>query len=375
MIKPFRVHTDEWMLDDLKRRLINTRWTDEVSNSGWSNGTSLPYMKELVSYWAGGYNWRKTESEINALPNFMAGIDGYDIHFIHVKGKGRKSIPLLITHGWPGSFLEMLKLIPLLTADACLSFDLVIPSVVGFGFSQRVSEPGCNSWLIVDLWKKLMAELGYEKFGVQGGDIGAGISTRLALKYPEHITGVHLNFISGSYAPYLAKGESLTEGEEDYKKIVLDWSDEEGAYGHLQRTRPATLSFGLNDSPAGLCAWIIEKFRRWSDCNGNPESIFTRDELLSNITLYWITQTISSAVRLYREDRLIPLKFGIDEFVKPPVAVARFPRELPMPPRSYVERGFNVQQWTEMSFGGHFAAMEQPVLLAEDIIKFFGKIV
>lgn len=155
----------------------------------------------------------------------------------------------------------------------------------------------------------------------------------------------------------------------------MDWSDEEGAYGHLQRTRPATLSFGLNDSPAGLCAWIIEKFRRWSDCNGNPESVFTRDELLSNITLYWITQTISSAVRLYREDRLIPLKFGIDEFVKPPVAVARFPRELPMPPKSYVERGFNVQQWTEMPFGGHFAAMEQPVLLAEDIIKFFGKII
>jgi len=371
MIQPFSVNIPQLALDDLKLRLKNTRWTDEIIDSGWNYGTNLSYMKELADYWLNKFDWRKVENEINAYPNFIADIDGHKIHFIHVKGKGKKSTPLIITHGWPGSFLEMMKLIPLLTNDPDFSFDLVIPSVIGFGFSDKINHQGCNSAFVADLWHKLMNELGYKKYGAQGGDIGSGISTWLSFKYPDCIIGLHLNYISGSYKPYLKEGEQLSPEVEAFQKNGARWTAKEGAYAYMHSTKPITLAYGLNDSPIGLCAWIIEKFNGWSDNMGNLENIFTKDELLANVTLYWLTQTIHSSIRIYNENSKKPMALGEKDFIKVPVGFAKFPKELPTPPRSYIEKGFNIQHWTEMPAGGHFAAMEQPDLLAKDLIDFF----
>ncbi len=371
MIELFLANAPQQILDDLKLRIRNTRWTDEITGSGWSYGANLSYIKELADYWLNIFNWRQVEAEINSFPNFIADIDGHKIHFLHIKGKGKKSIPLIITHGWPGSFIEMMKLIPLLTNDTEFSFDLVIPSVIGFGFSEIITQQGCNSAFVADLWNKLMNELGYEKYGAQGGDIGAGISTWLSLNNPENVIGLHLNYIPGSYKPFLKKDEQLSEELKEFQQYVSKWSAEEGAYSKQQSSKPITLAFGLNDSPVGLCAWIVEKFNGWSDNKGQIENVFTKDELLANVTLYWITQTIHSSIRIYNENSERPLIFGEKDFVKLPVAFAKFPKELPTPPRSYIEKGFNIQRWTEMPAGGHFAAMEQPGLLAKDISNFF----
>jgi pimeloyl-ACP methyl ester carboxylesterase len=374
MIKPFLVNVSQKILDDLIARLKLTRWPDELSDSGWNYGTSLSFMKELVAHWQETFDWKKVESEINAYPNFLADIDGHTLHFMHIKGKGKRTVPLLITHGWPGSFLEMMKLIPLLTENPEVSFDLVIPSVPGFGFSGRITQPGCNSAFVAGLWQQLMTALGYERYGAQGGDIGSGISTWLSRLYPSKIIGLHLNYISGSYKPYLPDGEKLSDEVLAFQKIGTDWSAREGAYAYMHATKPLTAAYGLNDSPVGLCGWIIEKFNGWSDNNGNIENIFTKEELLANVTLYWITQTIHSSMRIYNENSKKPLIFKKYDFVQVPVAYAKFPNELPTPPRSYIEKSFNIQRWTELSKGGHFAAMEQPQLLADDITAFFAEL-
>jgi len=358
-------------LADLCERIERTRWPDEITGSGWEYGANLSYMKELADYWLNTFDWRKTENEINAYPNFIADIDGYKIHFLHVKGKGNTSLPLIITHGWPGSFLEMMKLIPLLTNGNEFTFDLVVPSLIGYGFSQKITTPGCNAHLMGELWCKLMKELNYEKFGAQGGDFGARVSTALALRNPQNVIGLHLNYIEGNYTPYLPEGENLTPEEIQFEKDANDWYDREGAYSHQQRTKPLTLAYGLNDSPIGLCAWLIEKFYGWADCKGNIENVFTKDELLANVTLYWVTETIHSSIRLYNESSKAPLHFIKGDFVRVPVGIARFPLEDPFPPRKYVERGFNIRHWTNMPAGGHFASMEKPELLAEDIRDFF----
>jgi pimeloyl-ACP methyl ester carboxylesterase len=374
MIKPFFANAQQQDLDDLKYRIKNTRWPNESANPYWSYGSNLSYLRELSDYWSDQFDWRLTESEINSHPNFTTELDGFTIHFLHIKGKGRKSIPLIITHGWPGSFIEMMKIIPLLTEGPEFSFDLVIPSLVGYGYSEPASEAGCNSSVIAVLWNKLMNQLGYTRYGAQGGDIGAGVGTWLALKYPQAIAGLHLNFISGSYKPFFKTEEEPDEEYLAFQQLVSSWSDMEGAYAHVHATKPLTLAYGLNDSPVGLCAWILEKFYNWSDNQGNIENSFTKDELLANITLYWLTRSIYSSIRIYYENSKMPLIFKENDFVKPPVGFAKFPKELPTPPRSYIEKGFNIQHWTEMPAGGHFAAMEQPELLANDIILFFKKI-
>lgn len=371
MIKPFSTNIPQQVLDDLILRLKLTRWPDEITGSGWNYGADLSYMKELTEYWQHKFDWRKIEGEVNAYPNFIADIDGHQIHFLHVKGKGKRSVPLIITHGWPGSFLEMMKLIPLLTEGTEFSFDLVIPSVPGFGFSSKVIQPGCSSAYVADLWHQLMITLGYERYGAQGGDIGSGISTWLSLKYPSSIIGLHLNYISGSYKPYLQENEQLSDEVVAFQKRGAAWSAREGAYAYMHATKPLTVAYGLNDSPAGLCAWIIEKFNGWSDNKGHIENTFTKDELLANVTLYWITQTIHSSMRIYNENSKAPLIFGKSDFVKVPVGFAQFPKELPTPPRSYIDKGFNIQRWTIMPAGGHFAAVEQPDLLSKDIRDFF----
>ena len=370
MITEFKCHISQSAIDDLRSRLRQTRWTDEIKLSDWQYGAGLSYIRELADYWLNKFDWRKVEDEINQYPNYIAEVDGTKIHFLHVKGKGKKSVPLIITHGWPGSFLEMNKLIIPLTTNPEFSFDLIIPSIPGFGFSQKINVPGCNLWFICDLWSKLIKELGYEKILAQGGDFGAGISTALALKHPEDVLGLHLNYIPGSYFPFLSKNEKLTEEEILFQKNAEGWYTIEGAYSHQHRTKPLTLAYALNDSPVGLCAWIVEKFYGWSDCNGNIESVFTKDELLSNVSLYWYTETIHSSIRLYNENSQVPLHFSKNDFVKTPAGIARFHKEEPFPPRKFIERGYNIQHWTDIPKGGHFAAMEQPALLANDIIRF-----
>ena len=371
MINPFEVNIAESILEDLRTRLSQVRWPDEIKNSGWNYGTSLGYMEELSDYWLTEYSWRKTENTINSHPNYIAEIDGHKIHFLHIKGEGKKSIPLIITHGWPGSFLEIMKLIPLLTKDPDISFDLVIPSVIGFGFSSKCEAPGCDNSFVADLWHKLMLNLGYEKYGAQGGDIGSGISTRLAMKYPNHVIGLHLNYISDSFHPYSQNKEEDSRDVYEYKKKLENWASKEAGYAYIQSTKPITLAYALNDSPIGLCAWIVEKLNSWSDHKDGVEEVFTKDEILSNVTLYWVTQTIHSSIRIYNENSKRPMIFQSSNFVKVPVAYANFPREISRPPRSYAALGYNITRWTDMPAGGHFAAMEKPELLASDINEFF----
>ena len=293
---------------------------------------------------------------------------------MHVRGTGEKPFPLVVTHGWPGSFIEMRKIIPLLTepaahgGDPADSFDVIVPSLPGYGFSDRPSQPGMSPAAVADLWARLMRGLGYERFGAQGGDWGGAVSAWLAVRHPDQVAGIHLNFVSAVF-DHVDDGRDAAE--QAYLTTRGDWLDTEGGYSHQQGTKPQTLAYALTDLPAGLAAWIIEKFHRWSDCGGNLESVFTADELLTNISIYWLTETISSSIRIYKESRRQPLRFTAGQRVRPPLGFARFPVEIPAPPRALLERVFDLRQWAEMPRGGHFAAMEQPALLAEEIRRFF----
>jgi pimeloyl-ACP methyl ester carboxylesterase len=363
-------------VDDLRNRLAGTRWIDEMPGSGWQYGFNLEFLKDLCRYWRDEFDWKAQIEKFLSFEHYRYPHDGTRIHFIHERGKGTRPLPLIVTHGWPGSFVEMLGLIPMLAdptafgGDAADAFDVIVPSLPGFGYSDRPSRPGMNLWRIADTWAALMRELGYDRFAAQGGDFGAGVSTALGLRQGDRLLGIHLNYIPGSYQPYVSPSAKLTPAEQEFVKEKARWFDEHGAYAHIQRTHPATAAYGLNDSPAALTAWIVEKFRDWSDCNGDVYDRFMRDPLLSNVTLYWMTETIHSSFRLYWESARAPLHFRAGDFISVPCAIARFPKEAPFPPREWVERGYNVQQWTEMPRGGHFAAAEEPELLAEDIRRF-----
>ena len=377
-IEKFTINISEEALADLKRRLDSTRWPDEIEKANWDYGSNLSYMKSLADYWRNGYDWRQQEAVLNRLPQYRVVIDGFHIHYVHIRGKGPAPLPLIVTHGWPGSFIEMIKIIPLLTDPAAHggraedAFDLVIPSLPGYGFSDQPRERGMDPIRVASLWARLMQELGYKRFAAQGGDWGSIVSIVLGLEHPDRIIGLHLNYIAGRFL----LGGTINQPQEDkiantYLNELRGFWDNEGGYSHIQGTKPQTLSYGLNDSPVGLAAWIVEKFRTWSDCGGDVESVFTRDELLTNVMIYWLTQTISSSVRLYYESRSRPLALSAANRVNPPVAVAVFPEEIAMPPRTLAERGLNIARWTVMPKGGHFAAMEQPELLAKDIREFF----
>ena len=377
MIEPFFPPFSQSSIDDLRLRLRQTRWSDTVASHGVWLGIDLDFLSDLCRYWMDSFDWKQRLENLTALHHYRYKARAGHIHFIYEKGKGPSPMPLILTHGWPGSFLEMRKVLPLLTdpaaygLDAADSFDVVIPSLPGFGYSDRPMEPGMNFFRVAEIWTELMSALGYDKFAAQGGDLGAGVSTGLGLRHSDRMIGVHLNYIPGSYRPYVAPGESLTEAEECFLTNAAKWFDENGAYAHIQGTRPQTPAYALNDSPAGLAAWIIEKFREWSDCEGDVYRSFTRDELLENVTLYWMTQSISSSFGMYHEGRKAPLRFAEGDFVSVPCGVASFPKEILSPPRSWVERGYNIQRWTAMPKGGHFAAAEQPDLLAAEIRSFF----
>lgn len=378
MLRPFRIDVPDEQIADLRRRLHAARFPSSIEAERWDDGASLGFIRRLVDHWLNHFDWRAREARLNRLPQFMATIDGLDIHFIHQQGIGPAPMPLVVTHGWPGSFVEMERIIPLLAnpaahgGDPADAFHVVVPSLPGFGFSAPPTVPGFSARRVARLWSELMSGLGYERFAAQGGDIGAGVSMWLARCFPEQTIGAHINYIPGSFRPPLGTGFPPVSAEERaFLDTVASWAVEEGAYAAEQGTKPQTLAYAMTDSPVGLAAWIVEKFRAWSDCDGNVENVFTLDELLTDVSIYWFGRMLDASFRMYKENRLQPLTFDGPERVAVPLGVAAFPRELPTPPRTWVERVFDVRQWTQMPRGGHFAALEQPDLLAEDIRAFF----
>ncbi len=376
--RDFKIHIPDEHIEDLERRLRATRWPAAMDADQWGDGASLTFMRRLVEHWSNRFDWRAQEARLNRLPQYMSTVDGQDLHFIHQPGKGPSPMPLVLTHGWPGSFIEMERVVPLLAdpgahgGDPADAFHVVVPSLPGFGFSAPPASPGVSAFRIAEWWLKLMSGLGYERFAAQGGDIGAGVSTWLARRFAERVIGVHINYIPGSFRPPLGAGlPPVTAQEQAYIETAAAWSSAEGGYAAEQATKPQTLAYAMTDSPAGLAAWIVEKFREWSDCDGDIERVFTMDELLTDVSIYWFGHMLDASFRIYKENRLRPLTFEASERVATPLGVAVFPRELPTPPRSWVERVFNVQRWTSMPSGGHFAALEQPQLLVEDIRAFF----
>ena len=377
-VNPFEIAIDQSVLDDLRARLNQTRWPDEVTDSGWNYGSNLDYMKELVEYWRSDFDWRAQERKLNAFHHFKSAVDGLDVHFIHERGVGPNPMPLVITHGWPSCFFEMTKIIPLLAdpashgGDAADAFDVVAPSLPGFGFSQASNSPGMQVQKVADMWAKLMTEnLGYPRFAAQGGDIGAGVTSRLGYAHHDKMYGIHLTSVTRP-TPYLGAGSlPLTEAEAAHSAQRERWFADEGGYNHIQGTKPQTLSYGLNDSPVGLAAWIIEKYRTWSDCHGDVESRYTKDELLTIVTIYWITNTIGPSVRMYKENQSIVWEMAENERIQAPAGIASFPQEIARPPREWAERSYDVRQWREMPQGGHFAALEEPELLANEVREFF----
>ena len=377
-VTPFSIDVPDSVLDDLKARLERTRWPDELPGTNWDYGSNLDYVKELVEYWRTKFDWRAQEKLINSFAHFKTDVDGLGIHFIHEKGKGPNPMPLVVTHGWPGTFFEMHKIIPLLSdpashgGDPADAFDVVVPSMPGYGYSDHATERGLDVLSVGDMWAKLMSEnLGYQRFGAQGGDWGASVTAQLGLSHGDKVIGIHSTSVTRP-TPYLGPGSrELSEAEKDLLQQRRDWQSAEGGYAHIQGTKPQTLSYGLNDSPAGLAAWIVEKYRSWSDCGGDVEKRFTKDELLTTITIYWVTQTIGSSTKLYYETLRKPWEMKKDEKIRVPCGIAVFPAEISVPPREWAERSYNVQRWTVMPNGGHFAALEEPARLVEDIRDFF----
>ena len=377
-VRPFTIAVENSVLDDLRQRLADTRWPDEIPNTGWDYGSNLTYIKELVDYWRTDFDWRAQEAKLNAFNHFKSEVDGLDIHFIHEKGKGPNPIPLIITHGWPSCFFEMTKIIPLLAdpashgGDAADSFDVVAPSLPGFGFSDHAQDRGMEIQRVAGMWNKLMSQnLGYPKFGAQGGDIGSGVTARLGFAHSDTLYGIHLTSITRP-TPYLGPGSKpITDAEQALITQRDKWFRDEGGYNHIQGTKPQTLAYGLNDSPVGLAAWIVEKYRTWSDCGGDVEKSYTKDELLTIVTIYWVTQTISSSTRMYFENQKHLWTMERDQKVPTPAGMAMFPQEISKPPREWGERSYHVRRWTEMASGGHFAALEEPQLLAEEVRAFF----
>lgn len=367
MQENFKFQIPDEKLTDLKKRLYSVRFPKKYDSDAWLEGTSLQFMERLVEYWRTDFDWRDWESKLNMYPHFVSRIDGLNIHFLHIKSPKPDAIPLLLTHGWPSSVFEYLKIIPMLTDN----FHLVIPSLPGHGFSSTKS--GIGIFETADLFHKLMTnELGYVTYAAQGGDWGAYLSSRLGFLHPNTLIGIHLSYVTGGIRSSLKIAESdLSVDEKSAIKSQEIWDDAEGGYEHLHSTKPQTISFSLSDSPVGLAAWIVEKWCSWTDCSRDLESKFSLDELLANISWYWLTETGGSSVRLYYETRKSPWKLGANERILTPAAIASFPKELVVYPREWAERIFNVCKWTKMPRGGHFAAAEEPELLAADISDFF----
>ncbi len=373
-IDPFTIHVDDALLDDLRDRLSKTRFPDQIAGTGWDYGIPIDYLRELVEYWQHTYDWRAQEARLNQVENFRTTIDGQSIHFVHARSADPDAFPLLLIHGWPGSIVEFQDAIPLLTspethgARSADSFHVIAPSLPGYGFSEPTRTTGWDIRRIAHAFAELMSRLGYARYGAQGGDWGAQVSSRIAAYDPGHCVGLHLNMPIGRTPP---EQVPLSDEEQTDLADMAAFQKLESGYANEQGTKPQTLGVGLNDSPAGLLGWIVEKFRGWSDCHGDPETTFTRDQLITNVMLYWATQTIASSARLYRETMQGGALAEPMPYIDVPTGVARFPKEILRWPRSWVEYQYNLTHWTAMPRGGHFAAMEQPELFVDDVRKFF----
>jgi pimeloyl-ACP methyl ester carboxylesterase len=374
-LTPFTIRIPDATLVDLRARLDRIRWPDEIPGAGWRYGTDLAYLRQLVVYWRTKYDWRVHERHLNAFQQFTVPLSEIELHFIHQLGVGPSPLPLLLLHGWPGSVWEFHKLIPLLTdparfgGDARDAFTVIAPSLPGYALSFRPHQPRMNRVAMADLFAALMTVLGYHRFAAQGGDIGAQVAMRLAVAHPERLYAIHLNFI-GALRDF-EHPESPTDEERRYLDDLQHWMTAETGYQWIQGTKPQTLAYGLTDSPVGLAAWIVEKFRSWSDCGGEIEQCFTKDELLTAVMLYWATGAISSSFWPYYANRHGDWSVATGPRIEVPTAYLAFPHEIVRPPRSMAEQRLNIQRWTTMASGGHFAALEQPEALAMDIRAFF----
>jgi pimeloyl-ACP methyl ester carboxylesterase len=379
LVVPFRIGVPDEDLADLRDRLRNTRWPEPETAHGWSQGVPLGYMEELCAYWAEGYDWRACEARLNALPQYRAGIDGLAIHFLHIRSPRANALPLIITHGWPGSIIEFLKVIGPLTdpaaygGDPADAFHVVCPSLPGYAFSDKPAAPGWGIERIAAAWADLMARLGYTRYGAQGSDWGTSVSTLLAKQDAEHLAGIHLT-------PPLAPPDPATFGDlTDTEKAALASlelaTQRDSGYSAEHATRPQTIGYGLVDSPAALCAWIIEKFWAWTDHGGDLETVLSRDELLDNLMLYWLPGTGASAARLYWESiRQVNqwIAGQADDTINVPTGCSIFPKEIQRPSRRWAARRFtDIRYWNEPAAGGHFAAFEQPEQFVTEVRSFF----
>jgi pimeloyl-ACP methyl ester carboxylesterase len=372
-IRPFRIEVSDAVLDDLRDRLRRTRWPEPLDDPEWEYGVEQGYLQDLARYWAEQYDWRKHEAELNRFAQFVTEIDSQTIHFLHVRSPHADALPLVVTHGWPGSIAEFTKIIDPLTnptahgGEARDAFHVVCPSIPGYGFSQPNSSKGWHTQRVAKAWAELMRRLGYERYGAQGGDWGSYISQALASEAPQQCIAIHLNLLFAPPSP-----EALADGSDDDKAKFAQFRhfvDTESGYARIQSTKPQTLGYALHDSPVGQLAWITEKFRTWTDCDGVIENAVSRDELLTNVTLYWVTGTAGSSARLYRETQAD--QRDLRHYLETPTGLACFPGELVQAPRAWLEARVNLVHHEEMPRGGHFAALEQPELLVKDVRAFF----
>ena len=376
-VSPFNVQVPDQVLSDLRDRIRNTRWPPGAPGREWEQGTDLEYLKGLLGYWADGFDWRAQERELNRFKHFRAEIDGVVLHFVHERARHGNGVPIILTHGWPSAFIELLPLVPLLSDPRAHgiegpAFDLVIPSLPGYGFSGRPARANYRS--VAALWHRLMGGLGYERYGAAGGDFGAGVTTLMALDEPRRMIGIHLSNLELS--PWMGEGSRpLSSAERAYLAQRQRWDESERGYSSIQSTKPQTLAYALNDSPAGLAAWILEKWRSWADTGGSLEGRFSRDFLLTLVTLYWVTETVTTSMRDYFDNRWHGISLGPNDFVRVPTGIANFTTQLTFegdPPREWAERLYDVRQWTPMPRGGHFAPAEEPERLARDLATFFA---
>jgi len=379
-MEPFTVAIPEADLVDLHERLARTRWPDQIPGTDWRYGAKTQFVKSLCDYWASDYDWRAWEAKLNAFPQFMTRIDDHDVHFIHARSEHENATPILISHGWPGTVVEFLKIIEPLTTpekhggDPTEAFHVVCPSLPGYGFSGTTTREQIDTLAMAEMFAQLMQRLGYEKYVAQGGDWGAIVTSNLGAVDSDHLLGIHLNMPFG-FAAGEQDNVGLTEQEQADLADMAHFDAQETGYQKIQGTKPQTLGVGLNDSPAGLCAWITEKFRTWTDCDGDIESVMTKDELLTNISVYWFTQSICSSTRLYFEVTQNPRLRFLEAPVEVPTGVARFPKELMRFPRKWCDNVYSdIVHWEAYERGGHFAAMERPQELVSDIRAFVKKL-
>jgi pimeloyl-ACP methyl ester carboxylesterase len=381
VIESFRIDVPDAALDDLRMRIRRTRWPAAAPGEPWSQGTDLDYLRGLLDYWADGFDWRGVERALNGVEHLRVDVDGVAIHVARARSRVSTPVPLILTHGWPSLFVEYMPLVPLLADPADLvadgrGFDLVLPSLPGYGYSERPARTGVTTRQVAAMWHRLMRSLGYHRFWAVGSDFGSAVTTHMALDDPAPLVGIYLSNLD--LDPYTGPGSPPpTDAERAYLAERDAWDRVERGYSSIQSTKPQTVSYGLTDSPAGLAAWVIEKWRSWADSGGDIEQRVPRDTLLTILTLFWVTGSIGSSMRDYYDDRWFGSGLGPTERVRVPTAFAGFGHEFVhegAPPRSWVERIYDVRHWTEMPRGGHFAATEEPALLARDIAAFFASL-